>query len=257
MDYRMNPILTLGAAFAAVILAMLFLIYYPKSCEVECFEDMNPVKDNIMTCPPSSSTFTNSNGITACCSGNIYKSQCKGKVICSLSANNDGIDLCNEYTKKSYEKQGQNKCPKSMPNYFTIGNPGEVRKEYCTSSKMNSSYTGPVDPKADMCSFTNYDLDIKNPNSCEVQRLYDNCMCPNDPKPCDKKAVQLQTNSPIVIQVSYVDKEGNPRTCMEDESMRRYYNSIKKELAENNINLCSVSKKVYINNSMEIGKTSI
>jgi len=253
----MNPYNTLGAAFAAVILAMLFLIYYPKSCQTECFEDMPKINEDIMTCPEPSSIFTNSNGTSACCDGNIYRSQCKGKIVCALSENNEGIELCNKYIKVNSQKEGKNKCPKSMPNYFTTGNPGEIRKEFCTSSKMNTSYTAPIDENPRMCSFMNYDFDIRNTNSCEVQRLYDNCMCPNKPKSCEKKATQLQPNSPVVIQVSYVDREGNPRTCMEDESMRRYYNSIKKELAENNINLCSVSKKVYIDNSMQIANTSI
>ena len=246
----MNPYNTIVAALAAIILTIAFIRFFPKPCdsEIEHFEDVVP---NVVSCPPSSTAFTNNDGTTLCCDGDVNNRTCKGKIKCAISTNKEGIPLCNIILNKEYNAKAVMKCPKSMPYYFVQGTPG---KEYCTSSKLNSSVTGPIDKNASICSFENYKFDIRNPKSCEVQRMYDIAMCPKEP--CTKQKMNILPNTAVVIQVSYTDNEGIPRTCNDDKSMENYYEDIKKDLSQNNINLCSVSKKVFIDGTMKISETS-
>ena len=246
----MNPYNTIVAALGAILATILFIMFFPKPCDLqkENFED---VVADVITCPPSSTAFTNRDGSTLCCSGEVNNRTCKGKVKCAISTNSDGIPLCNKIIAKEYNAKASIKCPKSMPYYFIQGSPG---KEYCTSSKLNSANTAPLDKSASMCSFENYMFDIRNPKSCEVQRMYDAVMCPKEP--CSKQKINLMPNTAVVIQVSYTDNEGIPRTCNDDKSMDNYYNDINKDLSQNNINLCSVSKKVFVDGTMKINETT-
>ena len=245
----MNPYNTIVAALAAIIATILFIRFYPKPKCTEKFED---VVSNILTCPPPTTAFTNKDGKTLCCQGTVNNRTCTGKIKCAISTNSDGIPLCNAIVAIEYNAQAIIKCPTSMPYYFVQGNPG---KEYCTSSKMNSTNTSPLDTKAPMCSFENYKFDTRNPKSCEVQRMYDAAMCPKEP--CSKQKINLMPNTAVVIQVSYTDNESVPRTCNDDKSMENYYQDINKEFSQNNINLCSVSKKVFVDGTMKISDTEI
>jgi len=246
----MNPYNTIIAAVLAIIATILFITFFPKPCDKskEKFED---IVSNFTSCPPKSTVFTNKDGTTLCCDGEVNNRICSGKIKCAISTNSDGIPLCNKIIAKEYNAQAVMKCPISMPYYFIQGTPG---KEYCTSSKLNSANTEPLDKSASMCSFENYMFDIRNPKSCEVQRMYDAVMCPKEP--CSKHKINLMPNTAVVIQVSYTDNEGVPRTCNDDKSMQNYYNDIKKDLSQNNINLCSVSKKVFIDGTMKINETT-
>jgi hypothetical protein len=249
----MNPLFTLFAAAFAIFITIIIIVSIPINCSVsEGFD--NVVSAEVMTCPAKTTMYTNSKNVIGCCDSSVNDSKCSGKTVCAITTNKYDIPLCNEYLKTAYSSQSKEKCPPSMPNYFMTGGPGP-KQEFCTNSQLNSVLSGPADSNAKTCSFENYEFDIRNPASCIVQKLYDNAMCPN--KPCQRNATTLQPNKAVVIQVSFVDKEGNPRTCYDDTSMKNYYRDIKKDLAPNNINLCSVSKQVYIEQSLPIGKTSI
>lgn len=249
----MNPVATLFAAAFAIFLTILIIIYIPKNESVrEGFNDI--IVRNAITCPVNTKSFSNSKDVVACCDGEVNGSSCSGKTVCALTTNNYDIPLCSNYLKKAYSEESKMRCPPSMSNYFMSIGPG-VKQEFCTDSQLNSSLSGPVDSNARICTFENYEFDIRNPKSCIVQKLYDNAECPTDK--CQKNPISLQPNKAIVIQLIYVDKEGNPRTCNDDTSMKNYYRDIKKDLAPNNINLCSVSKKVYIDQSMPIAQTSL
>lgn len=254
----MNPLNTLAAAVFAILFTIAFVVFYPKNCSVrEGFsaQGEEQINSEILTCPKNTTTFVDNKDNINCCEGSVTGITCNGKVVCSLSTNKSGIPLCNEYMKAVNTKFSKEKCPPSMKNYFTKTSPGGQIQEFCTSSELNNTQTAPADSKAKICTISNYEFDIRNPNSCESQRLYDIAVCPNEP--CQKKMVNIQPNKAVIVQINYMDKEGNPRTCYDDVSMRNYYRDINKELQQNNINMCSNSKKVYIDKTMKISDTSI
>ena len=250
----MHPINTLIAAILAIVLTVAIVIWLPKNCSAkEAFDDI--ASNDVMACPQNTKAFINSKNTIACCDAEVNGNyNCTGKTVCALSTNKQNIPLCNNYLQDIYKKESTNKCPSSMPNYFMSGSPGS-KKEFCTNSALNGTLTGPSEKDAKICRFENYEFDIRNPLSCIVQKLYDSAMCPNEP--CTKNAITLQTNKAVVIQLSYVDSDGIPRVCNDDTSMKNYYRDINKELDVNNINLCSISKKVYIDRSLPISKTTI
>jgi len=249
----MHPMNTLVAAILAIILTVAIVIWLPKNCGVrEDFEDV--ISNDTMTCPQKTKAFINSKNTIACCDGEVNGNyNCTGKTVCALSTNKQNIPMCNNYLEDIYKKESANKCPPSMPNYFMSSSPGS-KKEFCTNSALNSALTGPSDKDAKICRFENYEFDIRNPLSCIVQKLYDSAMCPKEP--CTKNTITLQPNKAVVIQLSYVDSDGLPRVCNDDTSMKNYYRDIKKDLDVNNISLCSVSKKVYIDRSLSINKAT-
>jgi hypothetical protein len=251
----MNPLFTLLAAAFAILLTIFVIASTPKTCATsEGFDII--VENTVLMCPYNTTTFMNSKDTTVCCDGTVTGKRCAGKVVCAISTNKENIPLCNDYLKDLYIKEGKDKCPLSMPNYYFKTDPGtgNNKNEFCTDSTLNNSLTGPISTEAKTCAFNNYEFDIRNPHSCIVQKMYDAAMCPHGT--CQKRAINLQPNKAVVIQINYIDKEGNPRSCMEDTSLKNYYNDIKKPLVANNINLCSISKQVYIDNSMPVSQTS-
>ena len=248
----MYPYATLIAAVFAIFITIFIIFTMPINCSVsEGFDDV--ISTSVMACPVNTKTFTNSKNVIACCDSEVVDSRCNGKTVCAITTNKFNIPLCNEYLKDVFKEESNDKCPKSMPNYFLSTGPGP-KKEFCTSSELKNDLSGPEKSDAKICSFENYEFDIRSPTSCLVQKLYDNAKCPTNK--CQKNAITLQPNKAVVIQLSYVDKDGNPRTCIDDTSMKNYYRDIKKELAPNNINLCSISKQVYIEQSLPINKTT-
>ena len=249
----MYPYATLIAAVLAIIITVIIITSIPIDCDVsEGFDDV--VTNTIISCPANTTTFTNSKNVVACCDSDVNDSKCSGKTVCAITTNRHDIPLCSDYLKTAYADKSKEKCPSSMPNYFVSTGPGP-KNEFCTSSQLKSDLSGPENSNARVCAFENYEFDLRNPKSCLVQKLYDDAKCPTTN--CQKNAITLQPNKAVVIQLSYVDKDGNPRTCNDDTSMKNYYRDIKRDLAPNNINLCSISKQVYIDQSLPIEKTSI
>jgi len=229
------------------------IIYFSsRSCKYS-EEGFSTGLTSISLCPYPTKSMIDKNGITICCDGDTTGHQCDGKVVCAISLNHNNIPMCSKMLIDKYAKKGKEVCPNSMPNYYvTSTSPGN---EMCTSSPLNQTLDGPLNTGEPTCSIGDYFKDSFDPNSCVVQKLFDAAMCPTNPTPCTKTKVSHGKDTPVLIQVSFLDSDGISRTCSDDISLRNYYVGINKVLTKNNINLCSIAKKVYVDKSMNISET--
>jgi hypothetical protein len=248
----MNPMNTVYAAIIVILFTMVFIIVYPQTCK-KSQEGFATSLTNISSCPSPTKSMIDKNGITICCDGGTTGHECDGKIVCAISLNHNNIPMCSTMLTEKYNKKGKEICPNSMPNYYvTSTSPGN---EMCTSSPLNRTLDGPLNTGDPTCSIGDYYKDSFDQNSCVVQRLFDATMCPTNPTPCTKTKISHGTDKPVLIQVSFVDSDGISRTCSDDTSLHNYYVGINKVLNKNNINLCSIAKKVYVDKTMNINET--
>lgn len=132
----------------------------------------------ITTCPSGSNTYTNSDGDTNCCNGDIVDGKCNGTNMCSLSPTSKNVISCAEWLRKEWEKRTRRFCPGSMYNYFGTlqRTPGS---EGCSASVCNDNGSEPSNYNAPKCTIYGTDeLNLGKADSCVNIQARDAMQCP-------------------------------------------------------------------------------
>jgi len=96
-----GPKEVLFAGFAAVVVAMAIVYFFPVRCRLsrtEGFENQQIVK-----CPNAAQgakAFMDKKGNLSCCMGQVNGDRCEGTVFCTFSGNNPGVTLCSQFAKQ-------------------------------------------------------------------------------------------------------------------------------------------------------------
>jgi hypothetical protein len=176
---------------------------------------------SLRTCPPSTTSYVNSQGVTVCCNGTVMGSKCKGTEACSLSGASGSMPTCSEYYGSYLAQKGSLRCPSSMPNYYE-NTFGTLRG--CTAGKRTPDGSAPATSAANCTLYQNEMDEMYKIDSCTNQLLLENTNCPGN---AISKTLIPTSNRPYVY-CSYNDNSsGIPQLsgCNENTTFLTYIQS--------------------------------
>lgn len=216
-------------------------------------------KLNIQTCPASSISYINDKGNTICCDGSLIDGKCSGKDICTLSSTAKGIPTCSTWYQAYLDVRGNERCPKSLPNYYEDN--GKSVKG-CTSDSLNMTGTAPASSSSGTtkkCILYTLQKDEEfKMDSCSNVKMLEDSFCFSRAVAGEKKALfKTSAQTPPLVQCTTFDTlNKTPLACFTDESLIQGYKktfntndiaSINSKLKDSDkINFCSIYQQIFI-----------
>jgi hypothetical protein len=232
-----------------LIIFILIILRYKSKYSNTGYESFSNLY-HLDACPKGFKSFYNDNGDVVCCNGEIVANRCLSDEVCMLSGEKNGIPNCSAMMINMYKAKSDEYCPKSMPQYFELGN-----NKGCTSGNLNSSMNGPSHPDQPLCIiYTDFNDNFNNKDSCSNQRMLDEAECFGNN--CTKSIQDPVPGKPLLVAIGFTDSNGMHRIAYTRESMENFLNATnpnwksKIDLTKN-INVAEVAKAFYIDRTLQ------
>lgn len=194
-----------------LIVALLIGISYRQDASIT----LEPFSAYLSECPAGFKTFYASSGDAMCCPGDIVGNQCLSDQVCTLGAETSTIPRCIDVIKQAQEEKMKSTCPPSMKSYFE----DKVKKSGCTDGPLLDNMTGPRQTYQPTCYV--YATQKENDNaadSCSNLKEMEEFPCFGTD--C-KKALRENGEMPQLVEISFRDPAGVPRTSYTRASVTR------------------------------------
>jgi len=194
-----------------LIIALLIFISYTGQGNMT----LEPFDAYLSECPAGFKTFYASSGDVMCCPGDVVGNQCLSDQVCTLGAETSTIPRCIDAVKQAQEDKMKSICPPSMTSYFE----DKVKKSGCTDGPLLDNMTGPRQSSQPTCYVyaTQKENDVAA-NSCSNLKEMEEFPCFGTD--C-KKALRENGEMPQLVEVSFRDPAGVPRTSYTRASITR------------------------------------
>ena len=219
---------------------------------------------SITTCPAETNSYIDGGGRTVCCDGSVAGGKCAGKSVCSLSEAIAGLPTCSDWLDAYLENKGQNKCPRSMPNYYENK---KTNISGCVDGARTKDGTA-AGPNTKFCNLYQTESDdLIKTDSCTNQKLFDTTKCFTRQIDGLSKQFVNWGEIPPPIYCSAIDKGSLvPLSCIDDNSFVRAVDYWVKKYSPQfsnwkeqciawgpqwKLNFCSVVQKVNLDKTMK------
>jgi hypothetical protein len=194
-----------------MIVALLIIISYTGQGNMT-LETFNAY---LSECPVGYNTFYAPSGDVMCCPGEVIGNQCLSDQVCTLGTETSTIPRCIDAVKRAQEEKMKSICPPSMKSYFE----DKVKKSGCTDGPLLDNMTGPRQTSQPTCYVYATQKENDNAaNSCSNLKEMEEFPCFGTD--C-KKALRENGNLPQLVEVSFRDPAGVPRTSYTRASVTR------------------------------------
>jgi hypothetical protein len=243
--------LELAVLLISIIIILLVLYYKDNTNNIiidEGFENFY-----LNSCPSGYKSFYNNDGNIVCCDGEIIANKCLSDNQCTLNGTGTPqLPNCTSLIQKMYAVKSKQYCTASLPNYF------EDRSKNtrgCMSGSLNSTMTGPKDPKQPQCNiYSSVEQNTNSKDSCFNQKLLDLAQCFGNN--CTKEIVQPNASAPPLIAIGFTDPSGMHRMAYTKQSMENFLNVINKNWQNQgidlskNLSIAEVAKAYYVDKTL-------
>ncbi len=242
----------LSVAWIGLLLIVSIVVYFSLYgyAVYECFQDEeNSVKEGfagtmgiddllITTCPVSTKSYIDKNGLSLCCQGEVAGTRCDGRIVCSLSEGGAGLPTCGTWYKAYLDEKGRGKCPPSMPHYYESRD--GTTKGCASSPGLNNEGTAPRTPTTKKCIlYSNVKEEDSKLDSCKNVAMLERTTCfpTSRPQGATKSLEKSPGTLPPVVKCSWM----NPRTgervdCTTEESHSLFMDAYGKQNNIRNLN---------------------
>jgi hypothetical protein len=194
-----------------MIVALLIIISYTGQGNMT----LEPFNAYLSECPVGYNTFYAPSGDVMCCPGEVIGNQCLSDQVCTLGTETSTIPRCIDAVKRAQEEKMKSICPPSMKSYFE----DKVKKSGCTDGPLLDNMTGPRQTSQPTCYVYATQKENDNAaNSCSNLKEMEEFPCFGTD--C-KKALRENGNLPQLVEVSFRDPAGVPRTSYTRASITR------------------------------------
>jgi hypothetical protein len=194
-----------------MIVALLIIISYTGQGNMT-LETFNAY---LSECPVGYNTFYAPSGDVMCCPGEVIGNQCLSDQVCTLGTETSTIPRCIDAVKRAQEEKMKSICPPSMKSYFE----DKGKKSGCTDGPLLDNMTGPRQTSQPTCYVYATQKENDNAaNSCSNLKEMEEFPCFGTD--C-KKALRENGNLPQLVEVSFRDPAGVPRTSYTRASITR------------------------------------
>ena len=236
-----------------VLIGIIVLLGYLLYDSYEGFAEPDTINTYVLdSCPNGYDKYNDKTGAIMCCSQHagginaVSGKLCTSQQQCSLSAS--PVASCASVLAKEYKEKSV-QCPASMPSYY------EGKVKGCTNGLLNKSMTGPANAQQPSCKiYDTLDDNLRALDSCSNSKEMDEYPCFGDN--CSKSLTQNETTAPVLITVSFTDKNGIQRLTHTRDSMRRFMDHTKPKWRDTgfdlnkNISITEVAKAYYIDKTL-------
>ena len=194
-----------------LIVALLIFISYTGQGNMT----LEPFDAYLSECPVGFKTFYAPSGDVMCCPGDVVGNQCLSDKVCTLGAETPTIPRCIDAVKQAQEDKMKRICPPSMKSYFE----DKVKKSGCTAGPLLDNMMGPRQSSQPTCYVYATQKENDNAaNSCSNLKEMEEFPCFGTD--C-KKALRDNRDLPQLVEVSFRDPAGVPRTSYTRASVMR------------------------------------
>jgi len=188
-----------------------------------------------------------------CCNGPIVANSCNGDKQCTLTgAGTALIPNCTKFLQEEYKKKGE-QCPPSMSSYYENN---VSKKKGCTSGALNKTMDGPATTKQPTCVIYNsLDDNTNKLDSCANYKEMDEFPCFGEN--CTKTLTQNKADTPVLITVTFADKNGIMHSAHTRASMKRFLDATQPNWKDKgmdlskNVSIAEVAKAYYVDRTMQ------
>lgn len=204
-------------------------------------------------CPSGYKSSYNVNGDLICCDGEVIGGKCLADRQCTLNGKGtDDAPNCVDLMKREYKEKAAIWCPASLPNYFE-DRAKEVKG--CTDGSLNTTMTGPKATTQPHCLiYSDFKKNRLMKDSCYNNKELDKAECFG--KDCKKELIQVITDAPPLVSISFTDGMGMRRTAYTKQSLTNYFDGAMPDWRSKGMNLdknimvAEVAKAVYVDKTM-------
>ena len=194
-----------------LIVALLIGISYGQDASIT----LEPFSAYLSECPTGFKTFYAPSGDVMCCPGEVVGNQCLSDQVCTLGAETSTIPRCIDAVKQAQEEKMKSTCPPSMTAYFE----DKGKKSGCTEGPLLDNMTGPRQSSQPTCYvYATQKENDKAANSCSNLKEMEEFPCFGTD--C-KKALRENGDMPQLVEISFRDPAGVPRTSYTRASIKR------------------------------------
>lgn len=201
---------------------------------------------------------------TLCCNKALEGGKCTGTPVCTLGNGTDNIKGCTDVTTELYNTMAKDMCPSTLPNLYFNRSKMSLG---CTDGAVNANFKAPLSKTSKICQYyfkkgakdfksDNYDNDANatNADACklmgDLESMSKECIGPD----CQPFSRYNSTSKTNLIGMDFTDSAGDRHTCYSNDSYTNFLKKIRPgtNMQSNNINLCDIAKKVYIDKTLQV-----
>lgn len=204
----------------------------------------------LQACPSGYQSSYTADGDILCCDGEVLAGKCLSDRQCVL--NGKGPSNCVELLKREYQEKSATWCPPSLPHYFEDR---AKKMKGCTEGLLNNTMSGPRSTSQGQCHiYSDFATNQLQKDSCYNYKLLDAAECFG--KDCKKELMQVNSNAPPLVSISFTDGMGMRRTAFTKDSLISHYQKAMPDWRSKGINLdknimvAEVAKAVYVDKTM-------